>query len=178
MKKLLVILFALVLLFGFAGCDNDDDNGDGYDYDAIDDTMDSPDGKYLIAFVTDSGQLKDKSFNQGSWEGVKRYAFENEKSDKYYQPPNGDQATDDDRYDAMVAAANGGCEIIVCAGFMQAEALGRAAEEFPDVKFVFIDGWAMGYDNITAIVYKEEQSGYFAGYAAVMEGYTKLGFSG
>lgn len=178
MKKLLVILFALVLLFGFAGCDNDDDNGDGYDYDAIDDTMDSPDGKYLIAFVTDIGQLKDKSFNQGSWEGVKRYAYENEKSYKYYQPANGDQATDDDRYDAMVAAANGGAEIIVCAGFMQAEALGRAAEEFPDVKFVFIDGWAMGYDNITAIVYKEEQSGYFAGYAAVMEGYTKLGFSG
>ena len=32
--------------------------------------------------------------------------------------------------------------------------------------------------NVAGIAFKEEQSGYFAGYAAVMEGYTKLGFSG
>ena len=31
---------------------------------------------------------------------------------------------------------------------------------------------------MAGIAFKEEQSGYFAGYAAVMEGYTKLGFSG
>jgi basic membrane protein A len=56
--------------------------------------------------------------------------------------------------------------------------LAQAAEEFPDVMFVFIDGWTMGFDNISAIVFKEEQSGYLAGYAIVMEGYTNLGFSG
>ena len=33
----------------------------------------------------------------------------------------------------------------------------------------------MGLDNVTAITYQEEQSGFFAGYAAVMDGYTKLG---
>ena len=32
--------------------------------------------------------------------------------------------------------------------------------------------------NVAGIAFKEEQSGYLAGYAAVMEGYTKLGFSG
>ena len=98
--------------------------------DDIEDTMTSADGKYEIAFVTDVGQLKDKSFNQGTFDGVKLYAHENGLSYKYYQPANGDQATDDDRYDAMKAAAENGAKIIVCAGFMQGTALAKAAAEF------------------------------------------------
>lgn len=54
-------------------------------------------------------RLKDKSFNEGTWNGVKLYANETSKSYKYYQPANGDQATDDDRYEAMKAAVDGGC---------------------------------------------------------------------
>jgi len=174
MKKLLVCLMAVFCLF-LVACGG---GNKGNEYDKIPDTMESADGKYEIAFVTDIGQLKDKSFNQGTWEGIKKYASDNSKSYKYYQPANGNNATDDDRYDAMKAAADNGAKIIVAAGFMQAGALERAAKEFTDVKFVFIDGWALGLENVTAIVFKEEQSGYLAGYAAVMEGYTKLGFSG
>ena len=146
--------------------------------DEIDDNMTSSDGKYEIAFVTDVGQLKDKSFNQGTYDGVKLYAYNNNLSYKYYQPANGDKATDDDRYDAMKAAVDAGAKVVVCAGFMQAAALERAAKEFTDTKFVFIDGWNMGLDNVAGIAFKEEQAGYFAGYAVVMEGFTKLGFSG
>ena len=131
-----------------------------------------------VAFVTDIGQLMDKSFNQGTWEGVKAYAEANKLTYQYYQPANESAATDDDRYDAMKAAANAGAKIIVCAGYMQATALTKAAKEFTDVKFVFVDGWGLGLANVTAIIFQEEQAGYLAGYAAVMEGYTKLGFSG
>ncbi|MBR2582897.1 MAG: BMP family ABC transporter substrate-binding protein [Oscillospiraceae bacterium] len=147
--------------------------------DDIPDEMTSADGKYEIAFVTDVGQLKDKSFNQGTYDGVKLYAAANNKSYKYYQPANGDQATDDDRYDAMKAAADNGAKVIVCAGFMQGNALAKAAAEFTDVMFIFIDGWAFdGLNNIAGIAFKEEQCGYLAGYATVKEGYTKLGFCG
>ena len=146
--------------------------------DDVPDEMTSADGKYQIAFVTDVGQLKDKSFNQGTFDGVKLYAAEAGKSYKYYQPAGGDQATDDDRYDAMKLAADNGAEVIVCAGFMQGNALAKAAAEFTDVKFVFIDGWAMGMNNVAGICFREEQCGYLAGYAAVMDGYTKLGFCG
>jgi len=147
--------------------------------DDIADEMTSADGKYQIAFVTDVGQLKDKSFNQGTYDGVKLYAAAAGKSYKYYQPAGGNEATDDDRYDAMKLAAENGAEVIVCAGFMQGNALAKAAAEFTNVKFVFIDGWAFdGMNNITGISFKEEQCGYLAGYAAVMDGYTKLGFSG
>ena len=149
------------------------------DPDDIPDTMTSSDGKYQVAFITDVGQLKDKSFNQGTFDGVKLYAAANNKSYKYYQPANGDQATDDDRYNAMKAAVDGGAEVVVCAGFMQTAALSRAAAEFPEVPFVFIDGSPIdGCDNVAAIAFAEHQSGYLAGYAVVKEGYEKLGFSG
>ena len=130
--------------------------------------------------MTDVGQLKDKSFNQGTYDGVKLFANENGKSYKYYQPANSSNATDDDRFNAMKDAADNGAKVIVCAGFMQGAALEKAANAYPDVKFVFIDGWKIDTPtkNIASIAFQEEQCGYLAGYAAVMEGYTKLGFCG
>ena len=177
MKKILALLLALVMVLSLAACGSSG-SSKAEGADAIPDEMTSKDGKYEIAFITDVGQLKDKSFNQGTYDGVKSYAAAAGKTYKYYQPANGNEATDDDRYDAMKLAATNGAKVIVCAGFMQGAALEKAAKEFPDVKFVFIDGWAMGLPNLAGIAFQEEQCGYLAGYAAVMEGYTKLGFSG
>ena len=137
MKKILAMLLAMAMAFSLAACGSKDGGRKGAD--DIPDTMTSKDGKYEVAFVTDVGQLKDKSFNQGTWDGVKLYASEHSLSYKYYQPANGDNATDDDRYNAMKQAAEGGAKVIVCAGFLQEAALAKAAEEFPDAHFVFID---------------------------------------
>ena len=171
MKKFLAMLLALCMVFALsvsAFADSADD---------IADEMTSADGKYEVAFITDVGQLKDKSFNQGTYDGVKLYANANGLSYKYYQPANGDQATDDDRFDAMKAAADNGAKVIVCAGFMQNTALVKAADAYPEVKFIFIDGWSER-PNIAGIAFKEEQCGYLAGYATVKEGYEALGFCG
>ena len=199
MKKFLALILALVMALSLVACGgntttepDDTDTPDDTNTpevvtnpaDEIADEMTSEDGKYEIAFVTDVGQLKDKSFNQGTFDGVKLYAANNGLSYKYYQPANGDQATDDDRYDAMKAAADNGAKIIVCAGFMQGNALAKAAAEFTDVSFVFVDGGPMtdadgnALTNTLGIAFQEEQCGYLAGYAAVKEGYTKLGFTG
>ena len=199
MKKFFAMLLALVMVLSLVACgdkktdDNqgdtntDDQQGATTTYtnpDDIDDNMTSEDGKYEVAFVTDVGQLKDKSFNQGTFDGVKLYAANNGLSYKYYQPANGDQATDDDRYDAMKAAVDGGAKVVVCAGFMQGAALARAAAEFTDTSFVFIDGDPVADENgndlsnVAAVAFCEEQCGYFAGYAVVKEGYEKLGFTG
>ena len=183
MKKLLALLLVVAMVAClFAACGGNTNPTDGdtdlSNPDNIADEMTSTDGKYQIAFVTDVGQLKDKSFNQGTYDGVKLYAAANGKSYKYYQPANGDQATDDDRIAAFELACQNGAEIVVAAGFLQAAALESAAKKYPEVNFVFIDGWSLGLDNVAAIAFDEHQSGYLAGYAAVMEGYTKLGFMG
>lgn len=176
-SKILALVLAAALMMGLVACGGGNSKK-GSSADDIADTMTSEDGKYQVAFITDVGQLKDKSFNQGTFDGVKLYASANDKSYKYYQPSGGDQATDDDRYNAMKAAVEAGAEVVVCAGFMQGAALEKAAKEFPDTKFVFIDGWSLGLDNVVGIAFNEHECGYFAGYAAVKEGYTKLGFSG
>jgi len=186
MKKFLVMLLAVAMVFAFAACGggggSEEPAADGGDqavsFDDIDDNCESEDGKYQIAMVTDVGQLKDGSFNQFTWNGCKMYAHENGKTYKYYQPANGQNATDDDRIKAMTDACEAGAEVIVTPGFLQATALEAVAPKFPEVQFIFIDGWDMGIDNVLGVSYQEEQAGYLAGYAAVMEGYTKLGFSG
>ena len=134
-----------------------------------------------IAVVTDVGQLKDGGFNQGTYEGAEAYAKANSKTYAYYQPANGENATDNDRVAAMRQAIKNGAKVIVAPGFLQAGAMTTVAMESTDVKFIFVDGWALDdgngnmLNNVTAIVYKEQESGYLAGYAAVKDGYTKLG---
>ena len=84
----------------------------------------------------------------------------------------------------MKAAVDSGAEVVVCAGYLQEAALKRAAMEFPEIPFVFIDGYPLSDDegntltNVAGIAFQEEQAGYLAGYAAVKDGFTKLGFSG
>lgn len=219
-KKLLALLLCLAMVSGLAACGNSNKPANSQtpapgtntetpahetetpgeteaDPDAIEDSMTSADSKYQVAFVTDVGQLKDKSFNQGTFDGVKLYAAANGLSYKYYQPANGSEATDDDRYDAMKAAVEGGADVVVCAGYLQEAALRKAAIEYPDTPFVFIDGYpiqeqATEYDaagnalpndspvltNVAGVAFQEQQAGYLAGYAAVKDGFTKLGFSG
>ena len=186
-KKLLALLLALTMALALVACGGNgggSGNGGGKDADSIDDTMTSSDGKYVIAMVTDVGQLKDKSFNQGTWDGVKLYASQNNKSYKYYAPANGNEATDEDRYNAYISAIDGGAEVIVAPGYLQEAAMKRAAVEHPDVKFVFIDGYPLTdssdnvLSNVVGVAFHEEQCGYLAGYAAIIEGYTKMGFTG
>ena len=219
MKKFLALILALMMVFALAACGEEpteespapaeseepapaesetpneetppeDETPEAVtDANSIEDNITSDDGTYEVAFVTDVGQLHDKSFNEGTWNGVKLYAYNNGLTYKYYQPANGDQATDDDRVNAMQDAVNNGAKIVVCAGFLQEAALRTCAMNNPEVMFVFIDGYYLDDDpdpnvegniltNVAGINFQEEQAGYLAGYAVVKEGYTQLGFSG
>lgn len=174
MKKSLAALLAVLLIFGCAAltaCSKkrlSTEAGDSQiiSADEIADTMTSKDGKYEIAMVTNVGRLKDKSFNQGTWDGVKLFAYKNGKSYKYYQPRNGNKASDDDRYNAFIEAIKGGANIIVVTGYEQENALKRAAAENPDTKFIFVDGYVLtngdgqALSNVAAVAFKEEQCGY------------------
>jgi len=154
------------------------------DPDDIVDNMTSENEEYEIAFITCAGVLKDRSFHQDTWDGIKLYAAANNLSYKYYQPATGSSATDSDRYDAIEAAVDGGASIVVCTGLQQEDALKEAAMEFTDTMFLFIDGYSLSdsegniLPNVAGISFREEQSGYFAGFSAVMEGFTRLGFCG
>ncbi len=138
---------------------------------------------YELAMITDIGTIDDKSFNQGTWEGLKAYADANGKTSNYYKPA--EQSTNAylDQIDQAVA---NGAKVIVTPGFLFEEPIFIAQDKYPDVHFILIDGNPHNADysefrtekNAVGIVFAEEQAGYLAGYAAVKDGYTKLGFMG
>lgn len=136
-----------------------------------------------IAMITDIGTIDDKSFNQGTWEGVKAFAEANGKTYNYYQPT----AQSTEIYlDMIEQAVTAGAKVVVTPGFLFEEPIFIAQDMYPDVNFVLIDGNPHNADysefrtekNAVGIVFAEEQAGFLAGYAAVKDGYTKLGFMG
>jgi basic membrane protein A len=138
---------------------------------------------YEIGMITDIGTIDDKSFNQGTWEAIKAYAEANGKTYNYYQPSAQSTEIYVERIDQAVAD---GAKVIVTPGFLFEEPIFIAQDKYPDVHFVLIDGNPHNADysefrtekNAVGIVFAEEQSGFLAGYAAVKDGYTKLGFMG
>lgn len=137
---------------------------------------------YEIALVTDVGNIDDKSFNEGCWIGVKQFAEENNISYNYYRPS---EDSTEARVETIKGAIEKGAKTVVCPGFLFEETLYEVQGEYPDVNFLLIDGEphdaAYNYEtkpNTVNILFQEEQAGYLAGYAAVKDGYTSLGFLG
>lgn len=138
---------------------------------------------FEIALITDKGNVDDKSFNQGAWEGVVEFATEHGISHKYYRP---EASTDDAYYSAMELAVQGGAKVIIAPGYLFEVAVYYAQQAYPEVKFILLDGTPhtadySSYeikDNTAGILYAEEEAGYLAGYAAVKDGMRCLGFVG
>lgn len=144
---------------------------------------------FTVALVTDKGDIDDRSFNQASWEGVVEYCTEFGIPHKYYKPT---KATTEAYVAAIDLAVANGAKIVVTPGFLFEEPVNITQKKYPNVKFVILDGNPANtnaYDddphndgtlekNTYSIFYAEEQSGYLAGYAAVKDGYRKLGFMG
>lgn len=136
-----------------------------------------------IVLITDYGTINDGSYNQGAWEGISTYCEESGVSSNYFQP----EDTDKDSYlKEIKKAADNGAKIIVCNGYMTEEAIFEAQNKYSDINFILLDGIPHNEDysdttiapNVMAISFAEEQAGFLAGYSAVREGNTGLGFMG
>ena len=140
-----------------------------------------------IALVTDVGNIDDKSFNQGAWEGVVAFAEANGLTQgngyDYYRPS---EDSTEARVETINTAIKNGANVIVCPGYLFEDAIFAVQNENPEVMFLLLDGEPHSPDyatyetaaNTHNILYQEEQAGFFAGYAAVKDGYTQLGFLG
>ena len=133
-----------------------------------------------VALVTDVGTIDDESFNQACWEGVVAYTEANNLKCQYYQPA---ADSTDERINSVDQAVSDGAKVIVCPGYLFGETMAAVQDIYPDVSFIAVDvsAFDLGTDakeNLYCAVFGEEQAGYLAGYAAVKDGYTKLGFLG
>ena len=200
MKKLVALLLALAMVAClFAGCASNDKETTtetptetttepateptetSETTESTDDTVGTVDPSMKVAFVTDVGNIDDHSFNQYTYEGITTFADENSIDCTYYKPA---EDTDQARIDAINQAIADGYNTVVMAGYLFGPATASCAAEHPEVNFLALDVSAgdLGTDtipsNVSLIVYKEEQAGYLAGYAAVKAGHTELGFLG
>ena len=179
MKKFLALALALVMAFSLVACGS----GNAASGSAASGSAAASSGAAnvsgAIAFCSDVGSIDDESFNQFCYAGVESVAQKDGLDYNYYIPS---EDTTEERETNIRQAVNDGATVIVVVGYMYGEALAWAAKEYPDISFIAIDiteGDVGGtYDNVYCISFKEEQAGYLAGYATVMDGYTKLGFLG
>lgn len=184
-KRIVSLLLAAAMTLSLAGCVSKDaatqPQPEAGETQAAQEMGTEAGSGYELALITDVGTIDDKSFNQGSWEGLKAYADENGISCKYYKP---EEKSDEACLAAIDLAVKGGAKLIVTPGFLFEVPIYEAQSKYPDVKFVIIDakpakdGTVEIADNVVSIFYAEEQAGYLAGYAVVKDGYRNLGFMG
>jgi basic membrane protein A len=118
-----------------------------------------------VAIITDTAGLNDKSFNHLANMGrlraqrqlrLQTRAFISSSSSEYL--PN------------HVAAGQQGYQAVVANGFLLADAMNTAAQQYPNVKWGIVDfPWAALKDkprNAVGLTFKSEESGYLVGYLA------------
>ena len=181
MKKAFALLLTLALVLGLmAGCNSTPASPDSTTNDNTASVITK------VALVTDVGTIDDESFNQACWQGVEAYCSANNIEYKYYQPT---ENTTDARVVSIAQAIKEGANTIVMPGYLFGEALLDTMDQYPETYFIAVDvaGGDLTRDyetyyqpsaNAVCITFSEEQAGYLAGYAAVKDGYTKLGFLG
>ena len=126
------------------------------------------------AVVYDMGGKFDKSFNEGVWNGVKKFTDETGIQVMEFEVTNETQ-----REQAIRRMAERGATIILGVGFAQADAISKVAAEFPNTQFSIIDvSWLDG-KNLRQYAFKEHEGSYIVGVAAAKASKTgKVGFVG
>ncbi len=191
MKKILSVTMAAAMAVSLAACGStgsssaatDDTTTSVATSEAGDATAEGASSIGGIAQVCDVGTIDDESFNQGCWDAVEAYGEANGIDVNYYLPP--DDPSDEDRQSMIRQAVSDGYDTVVCVGYLYGSSIDWAAAEYPDVNFIGVDITAGDINaegnipsNVYCITFKEEQAGYLAGYAAVKDGFTNLGFLG
>lgn len=187
-RTIAMLLVVLLVAASFVACGTNDNNANANAENNSNNEAEEVVAKEFegkkVGMVTDSGTITDKSFNQGTWEGILVAKDEFGISEKYLQP--GGETADDylTEIGNLVDSDHG---IIITPGFKFEEAIFIAQDKYPDTKFVLIDGAPHSGDysefrteaNVASIFFAEQEAGFLAGVAAALESTTgKIGFIG
>lgn len=137
--------------------------------------------KTMVSLITDYSNIEENSFNDSTWQGILEFTEQNGYANNFYRAL---FDTDDERKKAIEQAVEEGTDIVVCPGTEFSSVIYDVQNKY-DNQILLIDtepqdkdGKVEINDNVHCILYREEEAGFLAGYAAVMEGYRRLGFLG
>ena len=138
-------------------------------------------GQVALVMVNESSP--DKGYLENAYSGMQIYA---QAAGVSYSVYGAVKSTCEECLSVIKQAISDGASLILCAGSCFSEPVGILQEKYPDIHFLMLDGIPEAKNgnalsissNVHCISFCEEQAGYLAGYMAVWEGYTKLGFIG
>lgn len=174
-KRLIILMLALLLLTGLlCSCGKEKEQ-----------TSDEPEA-YPLAMISQRNKINDGKYNELTWKGITDYGDANSIACKYYTP---EQSSHESHLAAIKLAVNGGAKVIVAAGYEFEESFYTAQSKYSDVKFILVDAAVHPegsyisspgdiLSNTACLAFREEDAGFLAGYAAVADGYSNLGFMG
>ncbi len=127
------------------------------------------------ALIYDLGGKFDKSFNEAAYNGAQRWAEETGGTYKDIE-----MQSEAQREQALRRFAEAGFSPVITAGFAFADPINNVAADYPDTKFVNIDGWLPEVpENVLLINFQEHQGSYLVGMLAAMESKSNtVGFIG
>jgi basic membrane protein A len=153
------------ILIAAAGCGSDDNNSSTSTGSAASTTAAPAKKSIKVGLVTDIGGLNDRSFNSLANQGLER-----SKSDLGIEGRVLTSKSNADYVPNLSTLAQQKYDLVIGVGFLMADAVGTVAKKFPDTKFAIIDVDATGLKgkptNVEGLLFKEQQSGYLAGYLA------------
>ncbi len=126
-----------------------------------------------VGMVTDAGTIDDKSFNQGTWEGILEAQKDLGVEPKYLKPVG---TTEADYLKEIGNLYDAGYKFIVTPGFKFETSIYQAQSKYQDAKFVLLDGSphpgdynVVVGDNTVSIFFAEHESGFLAGVATALQ---------
>ena len=160
-KRIVALVLSALMVTGLVGCGSNNDSST------------SGEGALKVGMITNSGTIDDKSFNQGTWEGIKKAEKEFGLEVNYMQPAG---ETEANYLTEIQNLYDSGYKFILTPGYKFETAIHKAQDQYKDAKFVLIDGepndgngnYSIA-DNTVAIYFAEEQSGFIAGVASAVQ---------
>lgn len=127
-----------------------------------------------IGVVLDKGGVTDQSFNASAWSGAQRA-----EKDLGVQAAYAESREDADFARNLRAYAKQNYDLVFAMGYPEQDAYNLVSGEYPETRFVIVDGAAAKTPNAAGVAFREEEGTFLAGaLAACMSRTGTIGFVG
>ena len=165
MQKLSLAALVAVLVLAAAGCGGSSKSSSG-STTTTSGTTTTDGGPFKVGLVTDIGGLNDRGFNHLAYVGLQKAQRTLHVQGRVVQSKSPSEYVPN-----LSALARQGYNLVIGVGFTQIEAMKAVAKSFPKSHFAIVDvsnadeGSAK---NVEGLLFKEQEVGYLAGYAAAL----------
>ncbi|WP_159942265.1 MULTISPECIES: BMP family protein [unclassified Nocardiopsis] len=164
MKRSNAVRFAAVAAAGvlaLTACDNAAEESGGGDEGGEESAS-----ELQVGLAYDVGGRGDRSFNDSAYRGLERAAEELGVETTDFEPTDGE--AESAKEERLATMAEEGYDVVIAVGFAYDGAVQAVAPQYPDVEFAIVDSEITGIDNVTSLVFAEEQASFLAGAAAAL----------